>query len=94
MPKTFKAKELARLYRQLRYFAGSAVAVESSKGGKTRILTEITLDTTAAGRPTTRRIHVLEDGRPKYYDGSYEFEVTALLLRGERHAVGKADTTA
>jgi hypothetical protein len=83
LPKIVKAKDLAKLYRQLRMFKGHDTTVEYTKGGRVRLLTEIQLDT-VNGRATTKSVSVREDGRQKHYDGNYEFEVTALLAGGRR----------
>ena len=84
MPKKIKAKDLAKVCSLLRHFRRIDVKVEHLRGGTTRTLSEVRPDISAKGRPTTRTIQAVEDGCQRYFDGNYEFEVTALLVGSER----------
>jgi hypothetical protein len=82
-----KAKDLARLCSQLRQFKGLDVTVEYRRGQTTLTISDVGPSANQKGRPTTRVIRGRQSGREKYWDGNYEFEVTALLVAGERWPV-------
>jgi hypothetical protein len=60
------------------------LGVEHVLGGKPHTLLHIRPDVTAKGYPTFKRVHVVEDGIGKWYDGNHSFPVTALIIDGQR----------
>jgi hypothetical protein len=88
-----KAKDLVRLCgdvaRARRHFwlndlKSADVRVEYQKSGGIHVLADLRPSLSVRGTPTFRTIQAIEDGQGKYYDGNYEFNVTALLIGDER----------
>jgi len=84
MPTTIRAKDLAKIWSFLRTFKGLDIGVEHTRGAATHTLSHVTPGFTSKGRPTAKLLRVVQDGRDKNFDGNYEFDVTAFLIRGKR----------
>ena len=78
MARSIKAKQLAAVWGQF-HSMGKDLKVEYRKAGATHILSDVRPADGPNGKPTLKTIQAVEDGREKFYDGNYDFEVTKLL---------------
>jgi hypothetical protein len=74
MKKTMRASDMAKL-ASLAHQAGVNVTFKVLIEGKPRLLSSLRPDVTTKGNPSTRTIHLKQDGRAISFDGRYEFHL-------------------
>ena len=85
MGKAVTIRQIAETAELLRSDAlKDVLEAEYRKGNRTGKLTHIRFGKGPSGRPTKRLIDCIDNGKPKCYDKSYEIELVALTVNGQR----------
>jgi hypothetical protein len=58
---------------------------------RTSILSDLRPGVTPKGNFSVRTVYLNEDGVEAAYDGNYEFDLTAIIVNGERHDLAPID---